>query len=194
MKTILFVLFTMSLLTWACDNEAKDPVEKADSINEAKIDNADSLATQPTVQADENTASFLVKAANGGMTEVQLGELAQQKAIDQKVKDFGSMMVHDHSAANEKVKTLAAQRNVTLPAAVSEESQQDIKDCSAKTGKDFDKAYMTAMVKKHEATIDMYEKAANDSKDSDVKTFINNSLPKVREHLDSAKAIRKNLK
>jgi len=184
----------MSLVTWACDNEAKDPVEKADSINEAKIEKVDSQSTQPTVQADENTASFLVKAANGGMTEVQLGEIAQQKATNQKVKDFGSMMVHDHSAANEKVKALAAQRNVTLPAAVSEESQKDIKDCSAKTGKDFDKAYMTAMVKKHEATIDMFEKAANDSKDSDVKTFINNTLPKVREHLDSAKAIRKNLK
>ena len=194
MKTTLFVLFAMSLLTWACDNEAKDPVEKADSINDAKIEKVDSQSTQPTVQADENTASFLVKAANGGMTEVQLGEIAQQKATNQKVKDFGSMMVHDHSAANEKVKALAAQRNVTLPAAVSEESQKDIKDCSAKTGKDFDKAYMTAMVKKHEATIDMFEKAANDSKDSDVKTFINNTLPKVREHLDSAKAIRKNLK
>ena len=194
MKTTLFVLFAMSLVTWACDNEAKDPVEKADSINDAKIEKVDSQSTQPTVQADENTASFLVKAANGGMTEVQLGEIAQQKATNQKVKDFGSMMVHDHSAANEKVKALAAQRNVTLPAAVSEESQKDIKDCSAKTGKDFDKAYMKAMVKKHEATIDMFEKAANDSKDSDVKTFINNTLPKVREHLDSAKAIRKNLK
>ena len=55
-------------------------------------------------------------------------------------------------------------------------------------------SFMTAMVKKHEATIDMFEKAANDSKDSDVKTFINNTLPKVREHLDSAKAIRKELK
>jgi len=194
MKTTLFVLFAMSLLTWACDNEAKDPVEKADSINDAKIEKVDSPATQPTVQADENTASFLVKAANGQMTEVQLGELAQQKGMNQKVKDFGSMMVHDHSAVNEKVKALAAQRNVTLPTAVSDESQKDIKDCSAKTGKDFDKSFMTAMVKKHEATIDMFEKAANDSKDADVKTFINNTLPKVREHLDSAKAIRKELK
>lgn len=194
MKTILFVLFAMTLVTWACDNEAKDPVEKADSINEAQIDKVDSQATQPTVQADENTASFLVKAANGQMTEVQLGELAQQKATDQKVKDFGSMMVHDHSAVNEKVKALAAQRNVTLPTAISDESQKDIKECSAKTGKDFDKSFMTAMVKKHEATIDMFENAANDSKDSEVKTFINNTLPKVKEHLDSAKAIRKTLK
>ena len=101
------------------------------------------------------------------------------------------MMVHDHSAANEKVKTLAAQRNVTLPMAVSDESQKDIDDCSKKTGREFDKAYISDMVKKHQATIDMFEDAANKSNDADVKTFINNTLPKVREHLDSAKAIQK---
>ena len=192
MKTFPFVLFAMSLLTWACNNEAKDSVEKADSINKASIDSP--AAQQPTVQADEETSSFLVKAANGGMTEVKLGEIAQQKGANQRVKDFGSMMVHDHSATNEKVKTLAAQRNVTLPAAVSDESQKDIDDCSKKTGREFDKAYMSDMVKKHQATIDMFEDAADKSKDADVKTFINNTLPKVREHLDSAKAIQKQLK
>ena len=191
MKTILFLLFAMSLLTWACDNEAKDPVAKADSINEARID---SPGVQPGVVADESTASFLVKAANGGMTEVKLGELAQQKATSQKVKEFGSMMVHDHSAVNDKVKTLAAQRNVTLPTAVSEESQREINECSEKSGSEFDKAYIAAMVKKHEATIDMYENAANDAKDVEVKSFIDNTLPKVKEHLDNAKAIRKELK
>src|SRR5687768_2962880 len=191
MKTIPFVLFAMSLLIWACNNEAKDSVEKADSINKASID---SPAAQQTVVADEATASFLVKAANGQMTEVKLGEVAQQKAMDARVKGFGSMMVHDHSAVHDKVKTLAAQRNVTLPTAVSDESQKDIDECSKKSGRDFDKAYMTDMVKKHEATIDMFEDAANKSNDAEVKTFINNTLPKVREHLDSAKAIQKGLK
>jgi len=192
MKTMPFVLFAMSLLIWACNNEAKDPVEKADSINKASIDSP--AAQQPAVTADEETSSFLVKAANGGMTEVKLGEIAQQKATNPRVKDFGSMMVHDHSAVGDKVKAMAAQRNVTLPTAVSDESQRDIDECSKKTGPDFDKAYMRDMVKKHEATIDMYENAANSSKDADVKTFIDNTLPKVREHLDSAKAIQKLLK
>ncbi len=192
MKTFPFLLIAMSLLIWACNNEAKDSVEKADSINEASIDSP--AAQQPAVMADEETSSFLVKAANGGMTEVKLGEIAQKNAGNQRVKDFGSMMVHDHSAANEKVKTLAAQRNVTLPMAVSDESQKDIDDCSKKTGREFDKAYMSDMVKKHQATIDMFEDAANKLNDADVKTFINNTLPKVREHLDSAKAIQKQLK
>jgi putative membrane protein len=191
MKTIPFVLFAMSLLIWACNNESKDSVEKADSINKASID---SPAAQPVVTADEETASFLVKAANGQMTEVKLGEIAQQKATNPKVKGFGSMMVHDHSAVNDKVKTLAAQRNVTLPTAVSDESQKQIDECMGKSSKDFDKAYITEMVKKHEGTISMFEDAANKSNDAEVKTFINNTLPKVREHLDSAKAIQKELK
>ena len=190
MKTTLFVLFAMSLLTWACDNEAKDPVEKADSINDAKIDKVDSQATQPTVQADENTASFLVKAANGGMTEVQLGELAQQKAANQKVKDFGSMMVHDHSAANEELKKLAAQKNVTLPAKIGEDHQKKIDDLKKKSGKDFDKAYMDMMEDGHESTINDFEKHT-DNKDIDVKNFVNKTLPTLRMHLDSAKAIKK---
>jgi putative membrane protein len=192
MKTFPFLLIAMSLLIWACNNEAKDSVEKADSINKASIDSP--AAQQPAVTADEATSSFLVKATNGGMTEVKLGEIAQQNAASKRVKEFGSMMVHDHSATNEKVKALAAQRNVTLPTSVSDESQRDIDDCSKKTGREFDKAYMSDMVKKHQATIDMFEDAADKSKDADVKTFINNTLPKVREHLDSAKAIQKQLK
>jgi len=189
MKKVPLILLAMSFLIWACSNETKDSVEKADSANKANIDSPSSQ--QPTVTTDEETSSFLVKAANGGMAEVKLGEIAQQKATNPKVKDFGSMMVHDHSSDNDKVKTLAAQRNVTLPTAVSDESQKDIDDCSRKSGRDFDKAYINAMVKKHQATIDMFEKAANTINDADVKTFINNTLPKVKEHLDSAKAIQK---
>lgn len=191
MKRFFLILLTSPLLILSCNNEAKDPVEKADSINNARID---SPAVQSPVMVDEETSDFLVKAANGGMTEVKLGELAQQKAVNPKVKEFGSMMVHDHSAVNDQVKALASQRNVALPTGVSEESQKDIDDCNKKSGNDFDKAYINAMIKKHESTIDMYEKAANKSNDAEVKTFINNTLPKVKQHLDSAKVIKKALK
>lgn len=191
MKTATVVLSALTMMLMACNNETKDSVEQADSANRARLDSPGT--TQP-ITTDEETSSFLVKAANGGMTEVQLGQVAQQKGTHQKVKDFGAMMVHDHSAVNEQVKTMAAQRNVTLPSAVSDENQKDITDLEKKSGNDFDRAYIKHMVAAHQSTIDMYESALNKINDTEVKTFINNALPKVKSHLDSAKAIQKTLR
>ena len=193
MKKVTMVLSAVAMIVLAsCNNESKDSVEQADSANKANIDS--STPGTPTVATDAETSSFLVKATDGGMTEVQLGQLAQEKGNDPRVKDFGSMMVHDHSAVNDQVKSLAAQRNVTLPDSVSDEHKKEITDLSKKSGKAFDKAYVSAMVKGHESTIDLFEKSLDKSNDTDVKAFINNTLPKVRAHLDSVKAIQKTMK
>jgi putative membrane protein len=191
MKKVTAALLAMTVVICACNNESKDSVEKADSANKANID---SPGVKRPVMADEETSSFLVKAANGGMTEVQLGQMAQQKGADQKVKDFAAMMVHDHSAVNEQVKALAAQRNVILPDSISDENKKEMNDLGKKIGRAFDKAYINAMVKGHESTIDLFEKAEEKVNDTEVRTFINNTLPKVRNHLDSAKAIQKSMK
>lgn len=191
MKKKTSLLLALPFFLLACNNEGKDSVEKADSINEVKLD---SPATRATITTDEETTNFLVKAANGGMSEVQLGELAQQKASNQQVKNFGSMMASDHGAVNEQVKSLAAQRNVTLPATVSDDMKKHYDDFSKKTGKNFDKDYIDFMVKDHNDDIDIFEKAADKINDAEVKTFINNTLPKLRSHLDSAKAIQKAIK
>ena len=174
----------------ACNNEAKDSVEQADSANKANMEDT----ARNGVVTDEATTDFLVKAADGGMAEVELGGLGQQKATNAKVKDFAAMMVHDHTMANDQVKTLASQRNVTLPATVSDENMKKKDDLSKKSGKDFDKAYMDAMVSDHEKTIDLFKSGAEKSNDADVKTFANNTLPKLQQHLDAAKEIQKTLK
>jgi putative membrane protein len=192
MKKVMVVFSAATIVLWACNNDAKDSVEKADSANKAKIDSPET--TSQPIKADEESASFMVKAADGGMTEVQLGQLAQNKAVGAKVKNFASMMVQDHSAANDQVKGLARQRNVTLPDSISDDNKKKVNDLSKKTGKAFDKAYMDDMVKGHESTVDLFEKSADKVNDSEVKTFINNMLPKIKMHLDSARAIRKSLK
>jgi len=192
MKKVMVVFSAVTIVLWACNNDAKDSVEKADSANKAKIDSPET--TSQPIKVDEESASFMVKAADGGMTEVQLGQMAQNKAVDAKVKNFASMMVQDHSAANEQVKGLARQRNVTLPDSASDDNKKKVNDLSKKTGKAFDKAYMDDMVKGHESTVDLFEKSADKVNDSEVKTFINNMLPKIKMHLDSARAIRKSLK
>lgn len=187
-----FLLIALPFALFACNNEAKDSVETADSINQAKQDS--SGAGGQTIATDEATSSFMVKAADGGMAEVQMGQLAQQKAMNQAVKDYSTMMVRDHSAANDQVKAFAAQRNVTLPTTVSEENQHHMDDVSKKTGKDFDKAFMSSMVDDHEKVISLFKDASGKVNDAEVKTFIDNTIPKLQMHLDSAKAIQKRLK
>ena len=65
--------------------------------------------------ADSPDSSFLKRAAEGGMSEVELGQLAQQKASNPAVQGFGAMMVRDHTAADAKLKALAASEQVSLP-------------------------------------------------------------------------------
>jgi putative membrane protein len=191
MKKRTSLLFALPFTLLACNNESKDSVEQADSANEAKMD---SSSTGQKLATDAESSSFMVEAANGGMAEVEMGQMAAQRATNAKVKGYGNMMVHDHSAANDKIKTLAAQRNVTLPDSVSNKNKDIMNDLMKKKGKDFDKAYINAMVKDHEEDIDKFKSASNKVNDADVKAFIDNTLPALQIHLDSAKAIQKTLK
>ena len=198
-KITAFLLLAGLCLTQACNNanNNKDSVDSAKAANSDKDTNGfnsnnDSLSTASsgtTMPVDKDVADFAVKAASGGMEEVQLGQLAQQKASSQRVKDFGSMMVQDHSAANDELKRLASSKNITLPTSVSNDQQDDINDLSKKSGTDFDKAYMKMMVNDHEKDIKEFEKAGNNLKDADVKNFAMKTLPTLQKHLDSAKAI-----
>ena len=188
MKNYLLPLLVVFCIA-SCNNENKDSVEKADSTNEVKEEQ------KPTViQTDEATTEFLVKAADGGLTEIEAANMAAQKATNPAVKRFAEMMHHDHGNVGTEVKSLAAARNVTIPSSPSEKHQESIAKMSKKDSKDFDKDYMDWMVDDHQADIKLFEKAANDTKDEPVKAFINNTLPTLRAHLDSAKAIRKSLK
>jgi putative membrane protein len=189
-KSLLLLSLPFALL--ACNNEAKDSVEKADSANEAKLD-SNGKGGQ-TITTDEATTNFLVKAADGGMAEVQTGQLAEQKASNAQVKGFATMMVNEHSAANNQVKAFASARNVTLPDSVSDAHKKHMNDLTKKSGKDFDKSYMNMMVDDHQDVIRMFKDASDDVKDAEVKTFIDNTIPKLQMHLDSAQAIQKRIR
>ena len=140
---------------------------------------------------NDDVADFAVKAANGGMMEVQMGEYASKNATDKSVKDFGSMMVKDHTKANDELKSLATSKNIALPAAVGQDATDMMTDLMKKKGKDFDKAYMNQMVKDHKDDIDLFQKTADNSKDSDIKAFAAKTLPTLQKHLNDAEAIVK---
>src|SRR4051794_33104428 len=144
-----FLLIAGLCLTQACNNanDNKNTTDSAGTANSTDTSMANgndttssSGGTTSTAPLGKDDSEFAVKAATGGMMEVQLGQIAQSKASDQRVKDFGNMMVQDHSAANDELKRLASAKNVTLPADVTDKQKKEIDDLNKKNGADFDKA------------------------------------------------------
>lgn len=193
--SVLLMLVAGAWSFQACNDNSNDAVENAKEANENKLDsNKDGMDSSIASTVSENDSKFMVEAANGGMMEVQLGNIAKEKGTSQKVKDFGEMMVTDHSKANDELKAIANRKNVTLPATVSDDKQKMIDDLSKKTGTDFDKAYMKMMVDDHQEDVEAFEKAAGDVTDTDVKAFAASTLPVLRKHLSAAEDIHKALK
>ena len=148
-------------------------------------------AVSQSAPADSATILFMTKAASGGTMEVQLGQYAQDQGQSQRVKDYGAMMVRDHTKANDELKSIASAKNVTLSDSLMPEHKKHVTDLQKRKGSAFDKAYMDMMVKDHQKTIQDFETASNSLSDGEVKAFATRTLPVLRGHLDSATAINK---
>jgi len=138
--------------------------------------------------ADTN---FILAAAQGGMTEVKLGELASTSGVRADVKEFGRMMVKDHTAINGDLKALAAQKGVTLPNSLDAKHQAVVDKMAALTGPGFDDAYITGMIKDHKADAKAFKAESAATKDADIKSFLDKSIPVVEAHLQHVTAMKK---
>ena len=191
MKKIFALLPTFCLVLLAC-NDTNDTTESTTNTSTSTNTAIDAnTSTTNSVVTDEKSSEFLKKVTNAGMAEIQLAKLAQQKATIDAVKSFAAMLERDHSAVNQQVKTLADQRSVALPAAISDDKQKMYADMEKMTGKSFDKDYISMMVKAHNDGISLFEDTRSNASDIDVKNFADKTLPALKMHLDSAKAIQK---
>lgn len=132
--------------------------------------------------------AFAMKAAQGGLAEVQLGQLAIDKAANPAVKQFGQRMIDDHTKANDQLKQIAQQQNMTLPATMNAKDQALYDKLKNLSGPQFDKAYMKAMVRDHEEDIKEFQKEADHGKDSAIQGFASQTLPILKDHLSMAKS------
>lgn len=191
-KSILILLFAAGTYTiQSCDSPNKgadDTVEHAMDENEEMLDQAGEAANM-----EDDDTEFAVKAANSGLAKVQVGEIAQQKASDQRVKDFAAMMVQGHTQANEELKALAATKNITLPTAPGEDHLESISNLNETSGAEFDKEYMGMMVDDHQKEVDLFEEAAEDSDDAEIRAFASQKLPSLKNHLEDAKTLEESL-
>lgn len=158
----------------------------AQSSNDSMASGNSASSTGKLAPADKQ---FIKKAAQGGLAEVQLGQLATEKADSPDVKQFGQKMVDDHSKANDQLKQVASTKGVTVP------DQLNAKDAAIKarleklSGKAFDRAYMQNMVIDHTKDVSEFRTESKNGKDPDVKNFASQTLPTLKDHLKQAKSI-----
>lgn len=136
---------------------------------------------------------FAKEAAQGGMAEVKLGQLAQDKGSNDAVKSFGKRMMDDHSKANDKLKDAASKDNVTLPTDVSAKDQATYDKLSKLNGAAFDRAYAKDMVKDHQTDVSQFQKEASAGKSDSLKGFASETLPTLQAHLKEAKEMAKSV-
>ena len=146
-------------------------------------------AAKPAAKLSMADQKFVKEAAQGGMSEVELGQLAVEKGSSEEVRKFGQQMADDHARANDRLKELAASKGIKLPMTPNV-TQKATKSRLAKlSGEQFDKAYMADMLRDHKLDVAAFQTESNSAHDVDVKNFATQILPTVRDHLKEAQSI-----
>ncbi|MFT4171166.1 MAG: DUF4142 domain-containing protein [Rhodocyclaceae bacterium] len=143
-------------------------------------------------ELSQTDRDIVYQLAQGGLTEIQAGQLAETHSSDPKVKAFAARMVDDHTQTNQKLAHLAAGKSVQLPPNVSTRQAKLIALLRGAKGKDFDKLYADkAGVEAHEETVKLLTQASRTAQDPELKAFASETLTPVRTHLEMAKDLNR---
>jgi len=177
MKKLIFaaMLLPVLLFTQSCD----DPKRANNYNNESGVD---ALGN-----------NFIKGAIEGSNAEVKASKVAESRSTNPKVTEFAKMMINDHTSALEKLYKLKKKELVEGPYKLDQPHQKLIDSLATLSGDQFDRAYMQAMVADHEKAVDLFKEATGDRHGA-VQTCARDLLPKIEEHLNSAKSIFEGLK
>jgi putative membrane protein len=137
----------------------------------------------------EKDLLFVKTAGQAGLGEMKVAELGVQRAADHSVKEFASLLVKDHGSVNQELKALADLKGIPFLVTVAPETLDTIKAMEKKSGKDFDKAFVEEMKKRHDKDIKIYEAAEKEIADPEIKAFIDKTLPVLRTHAEMLKKL-----
>ncbi|HEY7642253.1 MAG TPA: DUF4142 domain-containing protein [Steroidobacteraceae bacterium] len=134
--------------------------------------------------------SFVSQAAVIGKAEIELGQLALKNTQDKQVRTYAERMVKDHSAADQKLKAIAAKENLQLPQSLDPEHESLKTKLQGLKGEEFDRAYVQAMANGHDKAVALFESASQQSQMPDeLKQFAASTLPTLEQHKEMAHSL-----
>lgn len=204
LKRIAYTLSGTALLTGAvalaqapgAPQQPSMPQSQSPSTNSGTPGTAGNSGADPgsaTNGQDYAANAFISKAMEGGMAEVELGQLAQQKSQSKDVQLFGQKMVSEHGQMADKwFKPVAQQLGISEPKGPSKKDKKEIAKLQALSGADFDREYLTMMVKDHQKDLKEFKDEANSAQNPNVKQIAQQGATVISQHLQLAEQIAKN--
>jgi putative membrane protein len=145
--------------------------------------------TAALAAAPHPAQTFMAKAAQANMAEVELGKLGANRGQSSDVKQYGQHMVDDHSKANQELQDLAQKEGATLPTYTDQAHQAAKSRLEKLSGDAFDRAFAAQMVKDHQTAVALFRTEARSGRDPEVKAWAAKMLPNLEEHLKQAQAL-----
>jgi putative membrane protein len=162
--------------------------------NRAQDTARDNPGAVGTAGAGAPDADFIEEQLVDGNAEVELGRLAQEKGTNPQVREFGEMMVQDHTQAGSELKQIASKHNIDMPPPADRDEHNALQERLRKaTGAEFDREYINAMVDEHEKAVSDVEDKAEGSDNPEVKQWAAKTLPTLKQHLERAKQLQETL-
>lgn len=173
---ILSILLFAGVLV-SCTNTGtkENPVKEAERVNDQKFE-----------KPDQKNAQLLVDAWLNGNYVMRMADTARKFVTTDDGKRLAGMITDTYMKINDRIAKMAAAKQITLPADISDQQKRKLGDIENKKAKDLDKEFADAMVREQEDAIKLYEKSAADATDSDIKSFFTATLPELRANLDMA--------
>ncbi|MCX2574441.1 DUF4142 domain-containing protein [Pedobacter sandarakinus] len=198
MKNIFLVAAALAatLTFQACQTADKKSSTTKDSVSgDTSMVNGNHVTGAESTESglDEAGATFLKKAAIGGIMEVEAAKIAEQNAMNPSVKAFAAQMLTDHTKANAELKALSTSKKIITPDGLPADEQIHLDAMKKMTGATFDKHYMEMMVNDHEKTVNLFKEGMQ-NRDMELKTFATNTLKVIEQHDQMAKKISSEMK
>lgn len=145
-----------------------------------------SVGAAGAAQLSQQDQQFMKQAAQGGMEEVQTGQLAEQKAAAPAVKQLGQTLVTDHTQLNNQLMQLAQQQGVTLPTTLDQSDRQEMQQLQKLSGSQFDKTFAKEEIEDHQKMIKMFQQEAQNTQDQALRQWVETGIPVLQKHLQMA--------
>lgn len=164
-------------------NDGKDSKDIAEDQNDEKFDNK-----------MEKDADFAVTAAEDGMFQVKVAQLAETNASSSEVKSYAKSIIAEHNKLNEDLRQLATSKDITLPVSLSDRCQRKYDDVYEKSGREFDEKFADLMEKEHKDAVDNFKKESEKGNDSDMRAFASRNIATLEHHRAMAEDLEEMVK